>query len=97
MQPKSLLQIVNNMISDGRHIIGLPVITRSGRIVGRVQGMQIDIDQHVVKNYVVVQGIIPLFGSKLLIDPSQVIEITTKQMLVVDGSELPNAESAAAE
>jgi sporulation protein YlmC with PRC-barrel domain len=84
------------MISDDRHIIGLSVVTRSGRLVGKVKGLQIDIEQHFVKNYVVAQGVLPIIGKELLIDPAQVLEITTQQMVVIDGGELPNAEIAGA-
>lgn len=84
------------MISDDRHIIGLPVVTRAGRAVGKVKSLQIDIEQHVIKNYVVAQGVLPVLGEELIIDPSQVLEITEEQMIVVEGSELTSAEPAGA-
>lgn len=83
------------MLMEDRQIIGLPVVTRSGVRVGEVKALQLDIDEHSVKKYIVARGMLPLLKQELLIDPAQVIEINASKMIVLDG-ELGSVETAAA-
>lgn len=85
------------MIIDDRHLIGLRVVTRAGRVVGQIKRVHINVDTHVVSHYVVGQGMLPnVFGNELLISPSQVLSISDKVMTVLDGGELPTTGMAAA-
>lgn len=80
---------------EDHQIVGLSVETRSGIKIGQVKGLQLNIDEHSISKYVVVRGMLPLLKQELLIDPSQVIEINTSKMIVLDG-ELSDTEPAVA-
>lgn len=85
------------MIIDDRHLVGLRVVTRAGRVVGQIKRVHINVDTHTVVHYIVGQGVLPnVFGNELLISPSQVLSISNKVMTILDGGELSATDMAAA-
>lgn len=77
------------MIIDDRKLLGLKVVTRSGRVVGQIKRLQINTESHMVEKYIVRPGLLPnMFSDELLISPSQVLGITETQMTVIDGGEV---------
>lgn len=76
---------------NARRIIGLSVETRHGKHLGKVIDVDIDPENHVVSKYAVSSA--PLVRqfltdvAELYVDPSQVLSITSKKMVVVDLSE----------
>lgn len=73
----------------------LPVKTQSGMALGKIVGMELDTESHAVLKYVVARlpVVDELLHRKLLVDPSQVIAITSKEVTVEDAI-LPDATKA---
>lgn len=65
-------------------LIHLPVYTQSGVHLGRVHDMQIDIESHAIKQYIVESGLIA--KHHYLIGPAQVIAITAEKIVVDDAA-----------
>lgn len=64
--------------------INLSVETKSGIHLGRVEDVEVDLDQQII-NYKVVGGLIPGLNKKIfLISPKQVLEIMAERMIVDD-------------
>lgn len=64
----------------------LPVITQSGEKIGKVEGVTVNIDEHVVQYYEVipVKRLTSLFAKPFLISPRQVVSFTPEAMIVND-------------
>jgi sporulation protein YlmC with PRC-barrel domain len=69
-----------------KKLIGLPVETKSGQNLGRIDSFAIDTDfQNISEYYVKPIGIVGgLVKGKLMISRGQVIDITAKKMIVDD-------------
>lgn len=70
----------------------LPVFTKLGLRLGRVSGMELDIDNHLVRAYFVRKDFL---SDELSIARSQVISIDKDKMVVEDGAVKEAAEEAA--
>lgn len=67
-------------------LINLPVYTQSGKHLGKVASFEIDTDIGKIINFHVKTGLIEgLWHEQLVINASQVIEITEAKMIVEDG------------
>jgi sporulation protein YlmC with PRC-barrel domain len=69
-------------------LIDLPVKTRSGELLGEVVDLEIDIDTYSitklhVKSSNLIRGI---FEGMLIIDQSQILEITSEKIIVEDNA-----------
>lgn len=73
----------------------LPVKTQRGVMLGRIVGIDFDTEAHVVAKYHVARFPVvdELLRRTLLVDPSQVISITSKEVTVEDAI-LPDATKA---
>ena len=70
------------MLVSLKKLIGLPVHTQSGNRLGKVSAVNIDTDNHVVRDYLIRASI---FNSRVfLIKPIQVVEIADGKMVVED-------------
>ena len=68
-------------------LLNLPVESQSGQHLGRISGLDVDIDAHRITRYRVKTGLIKgLWHQQLLIDPAQVISISKEKMVVEDGA-----------
>jgi len=69
-----------------KELIGLPVETKSGQLLGNLSGFEIDVDsQQIIKYFVKTKNIIKNFLiPELVIDYRQVISITKEKMIVDD-------------
>ncbi len=76
------------MLIEAQKLIGLPVYTKSGAHLGKVDDLEIDIDEQTVINYRVetreILKLKNLFAGKLLIHRDQIISITSKKVIVDD-------------
>ncbi len=70
-----------------REMVGTPVVTRSGQPVGKVASF--DLDQatgRLVTLHVKTPGLVPgLHGDELLVSWDAIIEMTPKQVTIMDG------------
>ncbi len=73
----------------------LPVKTQSGIMLGRIVGIDFDTEAHSVTKYHVARFPVvdELLRRTLLVDPSQVISVTSKAIIVEDAL-LPDATKA---
>lgn len=73
----------------------LPVKTQRGIMLGRIVGIDFDTEAHAVVKYHVARFSVvdELLRRTLLVDPSQVISITSKEVTVEDAI-LPDATKA---
>ncbi len=84
------------MFIHSKDLLRLPVETKSGDFVGKVSGLDMDVETHFVRRYYV-RAITPvnlLHGSlygELVINSSLVISITKEKMIVADGAVLKDA------
>lgn len=69
------------MLINLRHFLHIPIFTESGTKLGRVYDLNIDIEVHTVKSYLVRANI---FGRSYLIKPSQIITISKDKIVVED-------------
>lgn len=66
-------------------LINLPVYTQSGQNLGRVDSIEVDVEDQTIVNYRVKTGLIKgLWHQQLVIHSSQVISITKEKMTVED-------------
>ncbi len=74
-------------VITGKKLIGLPVETNSGKLLGKIFDFELEIDsQHILRYYVKGGSIFKeLFVDELIIHYSQVIFIDDKKMIVSDG------------
>jgi len=70
------------MLVNYKNIIKLPVITQSGESLGSVVDINLNIENHVINDYVVEHGF--LNREKYLIKPVQVVSIDEDKMVVED-------------
>ena len=63
-------------------ILKLPVYTESGTHLGRVRDVELDVEAHHVRHYLVAAGL--LSKDDYIITPAQVKAITTQKMIVED-------------
>jgi len=71
-----------------KKLINLPVETKSGQALGKVQDFEVDIDSGIILKFFVKQGNLIdelLKKEQLIIARQQVIEITKDKMVVEDG------------
>lgn len=66
-----------------KDLLRLPVVTNSGRSVGRVSDVEIDVENHALRAYIVSPSLFT--KESLVIAPSQVQRITAKEIVVDDG------------
>ena len=84
------------MQQSAKQLLHLPVETEGGTHLGEISRVNIDVERHIVSNYIVKSSLLPrLFAEELMIAPSQVVSITAKKMTVED-SVVPAATPAAA-
>lgn len=70
---------------NSKLLLGLVVKTQSGQKLGVVRSVNIDIENHLIKQYVVGLKAVPDFlAGELLISPTQVISINESEMVVED-------------
>jgi sporulation protein YlmC with PRC-barrel domain len=68
-------------------LLGLPVYTQSGSHLGKVTGVDVEIDSHLITHYHVRTGLIKdLWHHELLIAREQVISVNAKKMIVDDSA-----------
>lgn len=69
-----------------KQLLGLPVVTASGQSLGKVCGWELDTDTHQIEKYEVkTSGFIAHpFANILLINNSQIIDISLKRVVVED-------------
>jgi len=76
------------MLIEAQKLIGLPVYTKSGTHLGKVDDLEIDIDDQTVVNYRVetrdILKLKNLFAGKLLIHREQIVSITSQKVVVDD-------------
>ncbi|MFA5076277.1 MAG: PRC-barrel domain-containing protein [Patescibacteria group bacterium] len=74
------------MLIEGKKLIKLSVYTKSGKLLGRVDNLEIDIDEQLIINYCVKsQSVIKnFFTDTLLIHRSQIVSITADKITVDD-------------
>lgn len=67
-------------------LLGIPVETQSGQLLGKVQGFLLEPGSHTIEQYEVKKNsILPeFFGKALLISIAQVISLTEEKMIVED-------------
>lgn len=66
-------------------LINLPVYTQGGKHLGKVASFKVDTDTGKLENFYVKTGLIEgLWHEQLIINISQVIEITAEKMIVED-------------
>ncbi|MBU1164597.1 PRC-barrel domain-containing protein [Patescibacteria group bacterium] len=72
------------MVLENQDLINLPVQTKSGDNLGRINHFEIDQNQHIVR-YFVKSGLIQgLWKDQLIIHRDQVISINKEKMVVDD-------------
>lgn len=63
-------------------LIKLPVFTQMGDKIGHVKDLEIDVELHSIRHYIVEQGLIG--KDHFWVAPSQVISITAEKIIVHD-------------
>ena len=74
------------MLIKSKNLIGLPVYTKSGRLLGEVDDIEIETDGQLVVNYQVgSKNVIKnLLGNKLIIHRDQIVSISVEKVVVED-------------
>lgn len=74
------------MLINSQKLIGLKAETESGQYLGRIQSLDIDIDNHGVRNYYIKPKLLELgaFSSEFIVHHRQVVDITEEKMIVAD-------------
>ena len=70
------------MLINVRKLIGLPVFTQSGEKLGEVSDVNLDIESHVVREYLIKKNFFN--KSSHIIKPNQVRQVTAEKMIVDD-------------
>lgn len=70
------------MYINYQQLTRLPVVTESGKKLGHVHDVEIDVESHHIRKYIVGQGF--LSKDTYLVAPSQIIEITKDKIIVED-------------
>lgn len=71
------------MLFKVKQLLHLPVITESGEKLGVVRDIELDVESHMIRTYLVGQKV--LGTDKYCIVPTQVKAITEENMIVKDG------------
>ena len=75
------------MLLPFEQLIGLPVETKTGRFLGKVESLVFEVESQSIYQYQVKPaGITHLFDSRLLIHRNQVISITQEKLVVDDAA-----------
>jgi len=69
------------MLINLHNLIHLPVLTESGTKLGKIYDINIDIDNHSVKSYLIRSSII---SHSHLVKPIQIVSITKDEIIVED-------------
>lgn len=71
---------------NSSHLFRLPVVTESGKQLGSVRALDLEVETHtVIRYYAQSSRLIPFIGGKELIIPvTSVVRITEKEMVVED-------------
>lgn len=73
------------MLIKHKQLIGLLVETQSGEKLGRVDGFNLEVDSHLVYQYLVKPaGLSKIFSHELIINRAQVISLSEEKMVVDD-------------
>src|SRR3989339_781984 len=74
------------MLLSLKQLIGLPVYTKSGELLGDLDELEIDTDGQMVTNYLVGNKnvIKNLWSDKLTVHRSQILDITEEKIIVDD-------------
>lgn len=76
-------------------IIGLSVETQSGRRLGKIQGLIIEVEGQNIRQYLVkAAGVANIFAKDLLVGREQVISLTAEKMIVDDNAGTVGQKSA---
>lgn len=70
---------------DSRRLTGLPVVTESGDMVGKVLSFDVDVETHAVLAYHVGRGGWSRAETGI-VSPAQVVSVTAERMTVRDGA-----------
>lgn len=76
------------MLFSGRKLIGLAVKTKSGRSLGKVVDFKLDTDNLTILKVLVGPSLLinKIISTELIIDRSQIVEITNQMVVVEDGA-----------
>ena len=75
------------MLINFKDLNDLPVETRAGQTLGKLEGIIIDIDSQSIHQYIVKpSGIKNIFVKELLISREQVVSINKNKIIVEDGT-----------
>jgi len=71
---------------NAKKILGLPVNTKTGVHLGKIYDFEVDIESGMIFKYIVSDSLIAknILQKELVIDRSQVIMISSKEMIVED-------------
>jgi sporulation protein YlmC with PRC-barrel domain len=70
------------------HLTGKPVITDLGRRLGKVEDFTVHLESHQVQKMYVQQPLLRAwFGSSLIVDRNQIVDVTPAQIIVRDTTE----------
>jgi len=73
------------MTLENQDLINLPVYTKSGQNLGRVDHFEIDQSSHTILRYYIKSGLLKgLWQEQLIVHRSQVISINKEKMIVED-------------
>ncbi|HNW09104.1 MAG TPA: PRC-barrel domain-containing protein [bacterium] len=75
------------MVITANKLLGLLVKDKSGRILGTIKDFEVDLDNTQIIKYIVSPSklVEKILVTELIIDQSQVVEITEEMMLVESG------------
>lgn len=84
------------MVLENQDLINLPVYTKSGQNLGRINHFEIEEDSQTIIRYYVKSGLIQgLWKKQLIIQRSQVISINKEKMVVEDSVKQAEQEAEA--
>ena len=84
------------MLINNKHLLTLPVITKSGQNLGKVSQFDLDVESMNLRHiYVKTKGIKGLFADELKIHRGQIVEITDKKVIVLDNVALKETPAPA--
>ena len=75
-------------------IVGMPVVTQMGRAVGKVESYTIDPEHYQVQKLYIQKPLLQsLMGASVVIDRSQIVDVTSTQIIVKD-TDIPAKQAA---
>jgi sporulation protein YlmC with PRC-barrel domain len=74
------------MFLTEKQLVGLKTKTKSGQFLGKIIGLEINGDNLQIEKIIIAQSPLAkkILGDKLIIDRSQVVEVTETEMVVED-------------